>query len=175
MGIRMAVQCPWAKDCSSFSHGYMQKVICPARPQAAEFQEHLVYSSWIMHVVASQTERLVKTHAVQEDTSGMGWNHWPVLSSKALPHQIYESSCLVLCMGMDLLSVKTILYTKDTKKTWLGKFLYVKVFHIQNFLNVKVFHIQFLFFGQNKHRHIIMYLLFSINLKKIFTFSQVDL
>lgn len=100
-----------------------------SRPEAAAFQEHLVYSLWIMQVVTAQNGRLVKTHAVQEETSGMSWNECPVLSSKALPHQIRESSCLVprVCVdvlvhycgtywGREALFVKTILHNKKCYK-----------------------------------------------------------
>lgn len=81
-----------------------------------------------MHVVTPQTERLVKTYAVQE-ASEIGWNQCPVLSNKALAHQIYESSCLVprMCVdalvhycrtywGREALFIKTILHTKNVTK-----------------------------------------------------------
>lgn len=70
----------------SFSHGYVQNCCCPSRPGVAEFQEHLLCLSWTVRVVTPQAERLVKTLAVQQQTSGTGWNQCPVLSTTALAH-----------------------------------------------------------------------------------------
>lgn len=69
--------------------------ITPVLPglKAADFQEHLVYSPRTIHVTP-QTKSLVKMRAAQEETSGMSWNQCLVLSSKALPHQVYESAWL---------------------------------------------------------------------------------
>lgn len=146
------------------------ELLLPFRPEVAEFQEHAVYLSRIMHVVTPQTERIVKMHAVQEETWGISWNHRPLLSNKAfhirsmrVPVQFH------MCAWMCIIVAHT-----GEGKHFLLKHTYKKYFKS---LTRSGFTVTFLFFffWQNKHRHIVMYFIFSTNLNKIFTFSQVDL
>lgn len=63
-------------------------------------------------------------HPVQQETSGMTWNQCLVLSSKALPHQVYESSCLAQCRCR----------TGTAEHTGEGKHFLLKKFNIQKML-----------------------------------------
>lgn len=45
-----------------------------------------------------QTERLLKMHAVQDETSGINWKEGAVLSSKTLPHSVCVRAPARFCM-----------------------------------------------------------------------------